>query len=130
VFFDDILIYSATFEDHLKHLQQVLELLAVDQWKVKLSKCTFAQNQVAYLGHVISENGVATNPKKIPAIANWPIPQSGKELGSFLGLVGCYRKFVRHFGIISQPLTNLLKKGVLFIWTSVHDKAFHTLQHP
>jgi hypothetical protein len=117
VFFDDILIYSATFEDHLKHLQQVLELLVDDQWKVKLSKCTFAQNQVTYLGHVINENGVGTNPEKIAVIANWRTPQSVKELRSFLGLAGYYRKFVRHFGIISQPLTNLLKKGVLFIWT-------------
>jgi hypothetical protein len=117
VFFDDILIYSATFDDHLKHLQQVLEPLAADQWKVKLSKCTFAQNQVAYLGHVISKDGVATNLERISAIASWLIPHNAKELISFLGLVGYYSKFVRHIWIISQSLTSLLKKGLLLVWT-------------
>jgi hypothetical protein len=87
------------------------------------------QNQVAYLGHVINENGVATNLGKISAFASWPTTQSVKELRSFLGLAGYYRKFVRHFGIISQPLTSLVKKGVLFVWTSVHDQTFHSLKH-
>jgi hypothetical protein len=88
VFFDDILIYSATYEDHLKHLKKVFELLAIDQWKIKLSKCTFAQNQIAYLGHVISQDGVSTDPAKVSSIANSPTPQNAKELRSFLGLSG------------------------------------------
>jgi hypothetical protein len=115
VFFDGILIYSATYEDHVKHLQQVFELLAIDQWKIKLSKCTFAQNQIAYLGHIISQDGVSTDLAKVSSIANWPTPQNAKEMRSLLGLSSYYRKFVRHFGVISQPLTALLKKGTLFI---------------
>jgi hypothetical protein len=80
------------------------------------------------LGHVISQQGVATNHDKITAIESWPTPENVKELRSFLGLVGYYRKFFMHFGTISYPLTNLLKKGTLFVWTVVHDKAFHTLK--
>jgi hypothetical protein len=128
VFFDDILIYSATYADHLLHIKLVFELLAQDKWKIKLSKCTFAQRQINYLGHVISEHGVGTDPKKIEAISNWPSPQNAKELRNFLGLAGYYRKFVRHFGVISKPLTDLLKKSVIFVWTSEHEKSFCALK--
>jgi hypothetical protein len=128
VFFDDILIYSATYADHLLHIKLVFELLAQDKWKIKLSKCTFAQRQINYLGHVISEHGVGTDPKKIEAISNWPSPQNTKELRSFLGLAGYYRKFVRNFGVISKPLTELLKKSVIFVWTSEHEKSFCALK--
>jgi hypothetical protein len=128
VFFDDILIYSATFEEHLIHIRSVFGLLAKDQWKIKLSKCSFAQRFIHYLGHVISGAGVATDPQKVEAIANCPTPKNVKELRSFLGLAGYYRKFVRFFGVIAKPLTELLKKNVLFIWTSIHDKSFKALQ--
>jgi hypothetical protein len=91
---------------------------------MKWSKCSFAQNQLSYLAHVISAKGVATDPDKIKAVAEWSTPASLKELRSFLGLVGYYRRFVRHFGIIAKPLTTLLKKGVLFIWTPTHESSF------
>jgi hypothetical protein len=67
VFFDDILVYSQSFQDHIGHLQQVLSLLTQDKWQVKYSKCSFAQRQIDYLGHVISEQGVATDPFKVSA---------------------------------------------------------------
>jgi hypothetical protein len=67
VFFDDILVYSRTFQEHVQHLHQVFDLLAADQWNIKLSKCSFTQNQVSYLGHVISSQGVATYPTKVAA---------------------------------------------------------------
>jgi hypothetical protein len=128
VFFDDILIYSNTLEEHLVHIRLVFELLVKDECKIKLSKCTFAQREIHYLGHVISEKGVATDPMKIEAIVQWPTPQNVKELQSFLGLAGYYRKFVRYFGVIAKPLTDLLKKGTVFVWTAVHDKSFAALQ--
>ena len=128
VFFDDIHIYSKTYEEHLEHVKMVLQLLAKDHWQVKFSKCTFAQRQVSYLGHVISQAGVSTDPSKVQAILQWPIPANVKELRGFLGLAGYYRKFIKNFGIIVKPLTELLRKGALFIWRKDHQVAFHTLQ--
>jgi hypothetical protein len=128
VFFDDILVISPSWESHLQHLRQVLELLAVDQWKIKMSKCSFARNTIAYLGHIISSQGVATDQGKIEAISAWLVSSNIKELRSFLGLAGCYRKFVQHFGVISQPLTKLLKKGVFFVWSNEQQVAFDTLK--
>lgn len=128
VFFDDILIYSASFEEHLQHVRQVLELLVRDKWQVKWSKCSFAQSQLTYLGHVISAAGVATDPAKIEAVAQWVTPKNVKELRSFLGLAGYYRRFVRHFGLLAKPLTTLLKKGNLFIWTPSHEASFVALK--
>jgi hypothetical protein len=76
----------------------------------------------------VSEQGVATDPAKVQAIVDWPVPKSVKELRSFLGLAGNYRKFIKHFGIITSPLTNLLKKNIVFVWTSEHNQAFDTLK--
>jgi hypothetical protein len=123
-FFDDILIYISSLEDHVFHLKQVLWLLEQDHWQVKLFKCSFAQRQIDYLGHVISGQGVATDPVKIEAVQKWPSPANAKQLRSFLGLAGYYRKFVRNFGILCKPLTELLKKHTLFIWTNLHDRPF------
>lgn len=128
VFFDDILIYSPDMPSHLCHLKQVLQLLVDHQWKVKLSKCAFAQEQISYLGHIISGSGVATDPSKIQSIVDWARPTTIKKLRGFLGLAGYYRKFVKNFGTISKPLTQLLKKDVPFQWTAEVDKAFVALK--
>lgn len=74
VFFDDILVYSSTLDDHVEHLSTVLSLLQKDQWQVKLSKCTFATRSISYLGHVISETGVQTDPNKVTTVVNWSTP--------------------------------------------------------
>jgi hypothetical protein len=77
---------------------------------------------------VISESRVATDPDKVTAVSQWPVPTSVKELRSFLGLAGYYRHFVQHFGIITRPLNDLLKKGAIFLSTTVHEQAFQTLK--
>jgi hypothetical protein len=128
VFFDDILVYSATFEDHLQHLQQVFHLLQSEQWKIKLTKCCFARTQISYLGHVISKDGVAIDIDKVLVVAAWPVPSNVKELHNFPGMAGYYRKYVKHFGIINTPLTNLLKKNTMFIWTRDHQTTIGTLK--
>ena len=110
------------------HVEKVLITLQEKQWKVKFSKCSFAQQQIAYLGHVISDKGVSTNPSKILAVQNWPTPVNVKEIRGFLGLTWYYRKFLRNYGVISKPLTELLRKGTLFVWTPAAETAFVTLK--
>lgn len=124
VFVDDILIYSKTLSDHVQHLQSVLQILTKHQLKVKSSKCSFAQQRLAYLGHIVSPNGVSTDEEKIQVVRNWPTSTCVKELRGFLGLAGYYRKFVRHYGLLSKPLTNLLRKGQIYMWTDETEKAF------
>jgi hypothetical protein len=128
VFFDDILVYSQTYEEHLLHLEQVFLWLQKDHWHLKLSKCKFAQQSISYLGHVISVAGVSTDPSKIRDVQNWPVPTNMKEVRGFLGLAGYYRKFVKNFGIIAKPVTQLLCKDVPFMWTEVHAQAFQQLK--
>lgn len=128
VFFDDILVYSMSFEEHVSHLHQVRSILRDNNWQVKLSKCEFGRQQIAYLGHVMNGEGVATDPSKIATIQDWPVPESVKQLRSFLRIGGYCRKFIRNYGVISKPLTNLLRKGVLFLWISEHEIAFQTLK--
>ena len=86
------------------------EVLRFNQLYIKESKCAFAQEQVEYLGHIISKTGVSMDPSKAVAMLNWPRPTSGKGLRGFLGLTGYYHRFVKKYGIISRPLTELLKK--------------------
>lgn len=102
IFIDDILIYSKTLEDHLAHLQQVFSIREQHHLYLKKFKCSFAQSSLEYLGHIISAQGVATDPHKTQAVADWPTPQDAKQLRSFLGLSGCYRKFIKNYRIISR----------------------------
>jgi hypothetical protein len=95
---------------------------------LKISKCFFAQKEVEYLGHCISRAGVATEPSKIVAMQEWPRPKNLKELRGFLGLTGYYRKFIKHYSMISKPLSNFLKKASPFVWTSVTEEAFNQLK--
>jgi hypothetical protein len=128
MFFDDILVYSPSYEAHLVHLDTVLSILQRDHWRVKHSKCVFAEQSVAYLGHVVSAEGVATDSAKIDSVKTWPMPANQKELRGFLGLTGYYRKFIQHYAIICRPLTALLKKGVIFAWSSAAETAFQVLK--
>jgi hypothetical protein len=114
VFMDDILIYSPTLEQHQAHLREVLQILRANKLSLKHSKCLFGQQNLDYLGHVIRIAGVATDSSKIADVQTWPQPSNLKQLRGFLGLTGYYRKFIRHYGTISRPLTNLLKKGEAF----------------
>jgi hypothetical protein len=127
VFFDDILIYSHNMEDHVRHLRTVLQLLRAHQLKAKMSKCTFATDQVEYLGHIISAAGVQTDPSKIQDIVSWQTPANISELRGFLGLTGYYRRFIKGYATICKPLHEALQKTG-FKWNAEQDTAFQLLK--
>ncbi|XP_039064690.1 uncharacterized protein LOC120209873 [Hibiscus syriacus] len=127
VFFDDILVYSPNLAAHEQHLRVVLNILLENKLHDTKSKCFFGQTQVEYLGHLISAQGVATNPAKIKAMQQWPLPKNLKALRGFLGLTGYYRKFIKGYGELSKPLTNMLKKKG-FYWSPEAMTAFEELK--
>lgn len=109
VYIDDVIVYSKTFDEHLERLEAVFTKLEEFGLKLKTSKCSLFRDKVKYLGHVISANGIETDPEKIEAVKTWPVPKGTDELRTFLGFTGYYRKFVPDYAKKVKPLTNLLK---------------------
>ena len=128
VYLDDILIYSKTREDHLKHLRTILQILKEHQLYGKLSKCKFLCHSLEYLGHIISEKGIQVNSKKIEAVQKWEAPRNVKQIQSFLGLCNYYRRFVKDFATIATPLSNLTRKDTPFQWGPSQRNAFDELK--
>ncbi|KAK8940812.1 hypothetical protein KSP39_PZI010806 [Platanthera zijinensis] len=128
VFIDDILVYSQCEEDHFKHLHLVLETLRRNELYAKFSKCEFWLPSVAFLGHIVSGEGIAVDPAKIVAIREWPALSSVAEVRSFLGLAGYYRRFVENFSRVALPLTKLTRKDQKFLWTQECVQAFEELK--
>ena len=128
VYIDDICIFSSSFEDHLAHLREVFTRLRKAKLKLHPKKCKFAVKEVHYLGHVLSQNGIKPNPDKVEAILSIPAPTKVKQLRSFLGMIGYYRKFIRNFAVIAKPLYDLTKKDVPYNWSEECDSAFNELK--
>ena len=128
VYIDDILIYSRTYEEHLKHLELVLKKLKENQLYGKLSKCEFAMKRIEFLGYVIDQNGVQPRDDKVKVVMEWPKLNSVTEVQSFMGFVQYYRKFIPGLSQISLPLTELTKKNNKFIWGEEQQKSFDTLK--
>jgi hypothetical protein len=127
VFFDDILIYSTSWAKHLQHIAIVFNKLRAHHLNLKRSKCSFGTPSVAYLGHVISAEGVAMDADKVAAVAGWLTPHSPRALRGFLGLTGYYQKFIRDFALIMSPLTRLLCRDA-FAWDGEATAAFEALK--
>lgn len=127
VFFDDILVYSRTWEELLEHLTEVFLILQQQQLYLKLSKCIFGATLIEYLGYFISAKGVSTDPKKIVVIRDWPNPTTQKHLWSFLGLANYYIRFIRGYSSIARPLSQLLKKDG-FSWSPEAEESFSNLK--
>ncbi|XP_042012104.1 uncharacterized protein LOC121760512 [Salvia splendens] len=128
VFIDDILIYSKGVKEHDEHLRVALETLRTEKLYAKFSKCEFWLNEVNFLGHVVTAEGIRVDPAKVEAIQNWKPPTTPSEIRSFLGLAGYYRRFIEGFSKISRPMTQQLKKGIRFVWTSECEHSFQLLK--
>jgi hypothetical protein len=128
VYLDDIVIYASSLRDHELKLRNIFKRLSESNLKLQLNKCQFLRKEVLYLGHIISEQGVKPNPEKVKAIVEFPVPKNDKEVKSFLGLVGYYRRFIQNFSVITKPLTSLLKKDIKFSWTVTQQEALESLK--
>lgn len=127
VLFDDILVYSRTWEEHVQHLDEVLSILEENFLFAKESKCEFGLTEILYLGHVIGAEGVKVHQEKIRAILDWPPPKDVSELRGFLGLCSYYRQFAKGFSQVAAPLTDLTRKGA-FSWTEDAMVTFDKLK--
>ena len=128
VYCDDILIFSKTREEHLVHVRMVLETLRHHKLYAKASKCQFGRSSVGFLGHVISERGVAVDPRKVAAVAEWATPTSCTGVRRFVGLANYYRKFVLRFSALAAPLTALCSPRAQFTWGPAEQQSFDALK--
>jgi len=129
VYLDDIIVYSSTVEEHLLRLRKLFDRLRIAKLKLKPSKCNLLRAEVNFLGHVVSGEGVSTDPGKIEVVRDWPTPSDVKKVRSFFGLASYYRRFVPTFAEIAAPLHTLTAKNKQFDWTSDCDRAFLRLKY-
>ena len=128
VYLDDILIYSTNPEEHLEHIELVLQRLREHRMFARLRKCEFNQQEIKYLGHIINAEGRRPDPSKVEVVQRWPQPKNVHEIRSFLGLTNFFRKYMRGYAKIATPLHNLTKKDVPYVWTENCEKAFQELK--
>ncbi|GFU45198.1 transposon Tf2-6 polyprotein [Trichonephila clavipes] len=127
-YLDDIIVFSETFEDHLIRLRLVLKCLQEVGLRLNSKKCLFAAQEVKILGHLVSSNGVRPDPDKIKAVRNFPTPKNIHDIRSFLGLCSYFRRFIKGFCYLAEPLQSLLKSGVEFHWGPEEVEAFNSLK--
>ena len=125
---DDVLVHSPNWDSHLAALEKLFTRFEECGVALKPTKCVMGQNEVKFLGHVVSENKIAPDPRKVEAVRNWPTPTSIGDVRTFLGLTGYYRRYVRSYSIIAAPLTDLLAGSKKFDWTPECDEAFRELR--
>ncbi|XP_020700689.2 uncharacterized protein LOC110112721 [Dendrobium catenatum] len=127
VYFDDILVYSTNWQDHLTHLVALFDVLKQQRLFINLPKCELGVSQVYFLGFIVSADGVCMDPKKIEAIIDWPTPRTFTEIRSFHGLANFYRKFIKDFSLIMAPITDSLKSKT-FDWAEPQQQAFEQVK--
>lgn len=127
-YLDDIIIFSATVEDHLMHIESILKCLARHNLNAKINKCEFFKTSLTFLGHIVSRDGISVCPDKVAAVKKFPAPTNMKELRSFLGLANYYRRFIKDYSKITCVLTRLLQKNVEYKWTAECQSAFDELK--
>ena len=128
VFIDEILVYLKDREDHDLHLRVVLETLRNERLYAKLSTCEFWMRELSFLGHIVSEEGIRVDLKKIEVIIEWKPPRNVTKVRSFRGLASYYRRFVKRFSMTTGPMTRLLQKNVRFEWSEKCQASFEKLK--
>jgi transposase InsO family protein len=142
VYLDDLIIFSRTYEEHIERLDKVLRRIQECGLKLAPKKCAFFKRKVKYVGFIISEDGIETDPDKVEKIKNWPVPSSPEDIRKFLGFAGYYRRFVENFSKIAKPLSELMPKsaskknktkskssdGVQWRWDTQQQEAFDELK--
>ena len=128
VYLDDIIVFGRTFGETIENLEKVFSRLRTAGLKLKAKKCHLFQEEVGFLGHIVSAEGVRCDPSKVAQVNNWEVPQTLSELRSFLGLASYYRKFIAGFATIASPLHELQRKNKTFQWSDECQKAFNILK--
>lgn len=128
VYLDDVLVHAKTFEELLDKLKLVFGRLQAAGLKLSPTKCDLCQKSVKYLGHVISTTGISPDPEKVVAVSDWPTPRSQRDVRSFIGLCGYYRRFICDFSRVARPLHQLTEKNRRFAWDEECDRAFQKLK--
>lgn len=129
VYLDDLLIISATYNEHIALLKHVALLLRNANLTINVDKSFFMMSEIKYLGFLVGEKGLRPDPNKVTAIVNFPTPISVKQTRRLLGMAGWYRRFIPNFADISAPITELLKKGKKFLWSNEAQLAFEEIKH-
>ena len=127
-YMDDILVFSTTFEEHILHLSRLLEAVQAEGFRLKFSKCNFANNYAKYLGHIIEDNSIRPLKDYLTAVKDFPVPGTKKQIRQFLGKINFHHKFVPHSATILEPLHNLLRKDVKFIWSEECQQSFDRIK--
>src|SRR6185503_18641217 len=128
IYLDDILIFSKTLKEHLEHIKLVLEILRRNQLYGNLKKCDFLKEEIEFLGHIVSKEGIQVDPKKTKTIDEWKPLKDVHDVRSFLGLTNYYKKFIADYAKLTEPLTQLLRKDAEFQWTKERNDAFEVLK--
>ena len=128
VYLDDVIVLGRSIDEHLCNLEKVLSHLSDVGLTLKPTKCRFLCPEVCYLGHIVSADGIRTDPSKTDQVASWPTPRNVEEVRSFLGLASYYRRFVNGFARIAEPLTRLTRKETIFQWDDKCEESFRNLK--
>ena len=128
IYLDGVVIFGQNCTEHLNRLEAVLERIQSSHLKLSPDKCHLFQNEVTFLGHVISKDGVLPNPDNVAKLVNWPIPQNATDVRSYLGLASYYRRFIKGYSDIAYPMTQLTRKECQFKWTTDCQYAFEKLR--
>ena len=128
LYLDDILVHAKTFEEEIENLREVFGRFRAANLKLNPKKCELFREEVLYLGHMVTEEGISTEPSKVEAVTTWPTPKNKRDLRAFLGLCSYYRKFIKSFADIAGPLYKLTEKQTVFAWTEQCNDAFDELK--